>query len=171
MERQPSEFVTLFVRHQRRVYAYLLTVLGNSSDAEDVLQQTAVVLWTKFDEFEPGTDFAAWAIRTAYLTARNHLRGQSRSRVRFSQAMFEAAADHAAAHVKEADLVHDALDECLKHLPMADRDLIRCRYELDTSVQSIAQRLEQSIHAVYRSLARIHSSLLRCVTGKIMAGD
>ena len=169
MASNPSEFVQLFIRHERRVFAYLMTVLGNASDAEDVLQQTSVTLWSKFDEFEPGTDFAAWAIRTAYLTARNHLRSRSRSRVCFSQAMFDAVAAQAATQPSEPDAVHDALGDCLELLPAEDRDIIRQRYELDASVHSIAERLERSVHAVYRALARVHASLFRCVTKKLAA--
>jgi RNA polymerase sigma-70 factor (ECF subfamily) len=160
MAPDPGEFIQLFIRHERRVFAYLMTVLGNASDAEDVLQQTSAVLWAKFDEFAPGSDFAAWAIRTAYLTARNHLRAQSRSRVRFSQAMFEAAAARAAEKPAEADAVHEALGQCLERLPDADRDLIRHRYELDASAAAIAERLQQSVHA----------ALFHCVTQRIASG-
>lgn len=171
MAHDPGEFVGLFIRSERRVFAYLMTVLGHAGDAEDVLQQTCVILWSKFDEFEPGSDFAAWAIRTAYLTARNHLRGKSRSRVRFSQAMFEAAADQAAARSAQADAVHEALGDCLKRLPAEDQNIIRERYELDASVATIAERLARSVHAVYRSLARIHAALHRCVTSQLAAEE
>ena len=118
-----SAFEGLIRRHERRVFAYLVTVLGSAVEAEDVLQQTCVVLWTRFGEFTPGSDFAAWAVRTAYLTARNHLRAKARSRVRFSQAMFEAAAERAAAQQTEADAVHDALGMCLAKLPPDDREI------------------------------------------------
>jgi RNA polymerase sigma-70 factor, ECF subfamily len=167
MPPEPAEFVKFFIRHERRLFAYLLTVLGNAADAEDVLQQTAAVLWGKFAEFEPGSDFAAWGIRTAYLTARNHLRAQARSRVRFSQAMFEAAAERCAKELGEVDAIHEALGECLERLPAEDRELIQQRYELDASVQSIAERVGRSIHAVYRALARTHGALLRCVTNRL----
>jgi RNA polymerase sigma-70 factor, ECF subfamily len=167
MPPEPAEFVKLFIRHERRLYAYLLSILGNAADAEDVLQQTSVVLWGKFTEFEPGSDFAAWGIRTAYLTARNHLRTQARSRVRFSQAMFEAAAERCASQLGEVDAIHEALGECLNRLPADDRGLIQQRYELDASVQSIADRVGRSVHAVYRALARTHAALLRCVTSRL----
>ncbi|MEX2214833.1 MAG: sigma-70 family RNA polymerase sigma factor [Phycisphaeraceae bacterium] len=170
MAANPGEFVQLFIRHERRVFAYLMTVLGNAADAEDVLQQTCVVLWSKFDEFEAGSDFAAWAIRTAYLTARNHLRSKSRSRVCFSQAMFEAVAQQAATQPAQVDDVHDALGECLERLPAEDRDMIRQRYELDASVPSIADRLGRSVHVVYRALSRVHTDLFQCVTKRLAAG-
>ena len=36
--------------------------LGSADDAEEVLQQTATISWTKFDEFQSGTDFVRWAL-------------------------------------------------------------------------------------------------------------
>jgi RNA polymerase sigma-70 factor (ECF subfamily) len=162
-----GQFVTLFLRHQRRVYAYLITVLGHAADAEDVLQQTGLILWEKFDQFDPETDFAAWAIRTAYFTAKNHMRKQRRSRVCFSEPMFEAAAQRAAAAGGEADDVQEALGECLKKLPPRDRELIRRRYELDASVKALADQMQRSTHAIYRALRRVHGLLFDCVSSRM----
>jgi len=164
-----SEFVRLFVRHERRLFAYLLTLLGNAADAEDVLQQTSMILWEKFDTFVPESDFTAWGMKTAYFTAKNSLRKQGRSRVVFSQRMFEAVADRAAAGTAQVDAVHEALAECLDGLVEGDRQLIQQRYEWDVSVQSIARRLARSTHAVYRALSRIHAALFDCVSSRLAA--
>jgi RNA polymerase sigma-70 factor (ECF subfamily) len=170
-EHRAGEFEELYVRHERRVYAYLLTVLGNTADADDVLQQTGITLWKKFCEFPAGGDFLPWAIRTAYFTAKNYLRKHARSRVVFSQRMFEAVAEQAARQVSRPDNLHDALEECLRHLPEADRDLIRRRYEQELPVKHLAEGLDRSIHHVYRALARVHSSLFDCVSAKLATED
>lgn len=170
-----GEFVRLFVRHERRLYAYLLTVLGNPADAEDVLQQTSIVLWKKFEEFTDGDfadgDFTAWGIKTAYFTAKNHLRKQRRSHVLFSQQMVEAVAEHAAASNAEVNEVHEKLGDCLEKLPPRDRELIERRYELEASVQAIARHFGCSIHQIYRALSRIHESLFDCVSFGLTGKD
>ncbi|NLK41754.1 MAG: RNA polymerase subunit sigma-70, partial [Planctomycetes bacterium] len=51
------EFVQLFLMSQRRIYGYVMTLVPNVSDADDIVQETASVMWTKFGEYEPGTDF------------------------------------------------------------------------------------------------------------------
>lgn len=166
-----GEFVRLFVRHERHLYAYLLTVLGNPADAEDVLQQTSIVLWEKFEEFSADGDFMAWGIKTAYYTAKNFLRKNSRSRVTFSQPMFEAVAGRAASSGAEVNAVHEALETCLDGLPDADRELIQQRYEMEASVSSISESIGRSIHAVYRALSRIHVTLFDCVSSQLVAED
>ncbi|HPM80105.1 MAG TPA: sigma factor [Candidatus Anammoximicrobium sp.] len=55
----------LWVGRQSRVYAYIRALVFSGADAEDVLQEVAVVLWRKFDQFEPGTRFDQWAYRVA----------------------------------------------------------------------------------------------------------
>src|SRR5215218_100140 len=59
-------FLRLFLQNQRRLYAYILTLLPNRADADDVLQETSLVMWDKFDPADPPTDFLAWARRVAY---------------------------------------------------------------------------------------------------------
>ena len=46
-------FLPLFLKNERRLYAYILTLLPRRADADDVLQETSLVLWDKFDETEP----------------------------------------------------------------------------------------------------------------------
>ena len=59
--RRGEEFMALYSGHQRRLYLYVMTLLPASVDAEDVLQETNLVLWRKFDQYLPGTNFFAWA--------------------------------------------------------------------------------------------------------------
>jgi RNA polymerase sigma-70 factor, ECF subfamily len=60
-----DEFVELLQRSTGQILAYLNAILLNFNDAEDVFQESCVVLWQKFDEFESGTNFLAWALRIA----------------------------------------------------------------------------------------------------------
>src|SRR5207249_11545384 len=56
-------FLPLFLQNQRRLYAYILTLLPNRADADDVLQEASLVMWDKFDERAPPSDFTAWGCR------------------------------------------------------------------------------------------------------------
>jgi RNA polymerase sigma-70 factor, ECF subfamily len=58
---KPDEFVAIYTRHQRKLYRYVAALLTRSDDAEDVLQETARVLWQKFDEYQPEEPFLPWA--------------------------------------------------------------------------------------------------------------
>ncbi len=61
-----DEFTSQLVAVQRRLYAYILTILPNLADADDVLQDTNSVLLRKRKEYAAGTEFGAWACRVAY---------------------------------------------------------------------------------------------------------
>ena len=60
-----NEVVQQIARHQSRLRAFVRCLLVRSSDVDDLLQQVNVVLWEKADEFQPGTDFGAWASQIA----------------------------------------------------------------------------------------------------------
>ena len=60
-----EEFIKLFTRYQRRVFLFILSQVPSPVDAEEIHQETNVVVWNKFDQFELGTNFFAWACRIA----------------------------------------------------------------------------------------------------------
>src|ERR1039458_5788418 len=71
-----KELVALMTQHQRRIFSYIYTLVPNRYDAEDLLQETSVVICEKFDEFEPQTDFVAWACQIAYWRIRYLFRSE-----------------------------------------------------------------------------------------------
>src|SRR5436305_6726193 len=88
-------FLRLFLQNERRLYAYILTLLPNRADADDVLQEVSLVLWDKFDAEHPPDHFTAWGCRIAYFKILDFYKKRSRSRVVFSQAMLERVSDTA----------------------------------------------------------------------------
>src|ERR1700722_9964274 len=65
-----KRLMMLMTRHQRQIFSYHYTLVPNRSDAEDLLQETSLVICEKFHEFEDGTDFVAWACQIAYWRVR-----------------------------------------------------------------------------------------------------
>ena len=61
-----KQLVALLTQHQRRIFAYIYTLVPNRTDAEDILQETSLIICEKFHDFKPGTDFVAWACQIAY---------------------------------------------------------------------------------------------------------
>jgi RNA polymerase sigma-70 factor (ECF subfamily) len=171
--RQPSqltsvcrhdEFMRLFVHLQPRLYAYIRSLVPNRTDAEEVLQETGVVLWKKFDDFEPGSEFARWATRVARLQVLAFYKRRKRNVLHFSQSFVEAMADEAVALTHDASPYYEALEGCLAKLSPADRDLIRRRYECSSrTARQVAREQGRPETTVYNALARIRRNLLRCM--------
>jgi RNA polymerase sigma-70 factor (ECF subfamily) len=164
-----ERFLQLFVANERRIYAFILTLVPFWSDADDLLQETSAVLWRKLDEFHPGSDFVAWALQIARFEVLNYRRRQTRDRGLFSDQTTEALADQAAAWEGAGDDRRDALEMCLMKLNERDRELIRLRYEPGSTTQEVADRVGRSIKAVYKALNRIHEQLLLCIRKRLAA--
>lgn len=160
-------FLQLYRANERRVYGFILSLVPDWSEADDLMQETTMVMWSKFDTFEIGTDFAAWAICIARFQIMNHRKKKRNRRVQFSDDVLEALDGKAAAAAEEMDALRDALRTCLKKLSDRDRQLIRLRYEPDASTKSVAERVGRGIDAVYKALNRIHVQLLYCIRRRL----
>lgn len=168
----PREFIQLLMENERRIYAYIRTMLGNSADAEDVLQETSIVLWDKFDDFDQADgSFIAWSFKVAYYTAQNFRRKKGRSKVVFSDQVFNAVADKAAQMVDQLDQRHELLAVCIEKLSTQDRDLLRLRYDLNSSIEATAQKSGRTTSAIYKALSRMRAALYQCVNRAIEAQD
>ena len=168
-----KRFLRLFLRNERRLYAYILTLLPNRADADDVLQEASLVMWDKFDDENPPADFAAWGCRIAYFKVLDFAKKRQRSRVRFSQAMLERIAETAAeqAATLRLDERREALAYCLEKLSPRERGLLARRFTEGATVQSIAAGVGRSADSVYKALAKIRLALFDCVTRRLAAED
>src|SRR5438034_132940 len=130
MPEKGKAFLRLFVQNERRLYAYIITLLPNRNDADDVLQEASLVMWDKFDDHHPPDDFAAWGCRIAYFKVLDFCKKRQRSRVLFSQAMLERVAETAVeqAAALQLDERREALTGCLAKLNARDRDLLTRRF-------------------------------------------
>lgn len=171
-EQDPSHtelFMRLFIAHERRLRAFILTLAPNWSDAEDILQETSAVLWRKFDQFMPGTNFAAWALSIARYQVMDYRKRRMVRSAHFSQRMLDTLADQLITRQPEMDARHEALHHCLSKLEGKQRQLIRWRYEEGATTHTVAARINRTIDAVYKSLNKIHAALLECVRKQMAA--
>jgi RNA polymerase sigma-70 factor (ECF subfamily) len=84
-------FGRLVRRHQRRVYAATLHILGNHSDADDATQEAFVRAFRGLSSFDGRADFFTWLYRIAVNTALNTLRGGKRGAALAQRGGAEAA--------------------------------------------------------------------------------
>jgi RNA polymerase sigma-70 factor (ECF subfamily) len=164
-------FVQLLAQSQRRIFLFVMSMVPNWNEAEEIIQETNLLLWREFDHFQPGTNFAAWACQIALNQVLAWRKRQQRDRVRFSPAFLEAVAEEATA---EADWLEDrsrALAHCIEKLPERHRLLLRCRYNEGQTIDSIGRELGRSADAIYRTLSRIRHTLYKCVTESLAQGN
>jgi len=158
-----EEFVRFLGKYQQRVYSFILTLVPHWADADEILQETSTVLWRKFADFKPGSDFVHWANQVAYYEVLKFRRRQRRDALRFSDAFVEEVAAEAVNMTDVLQIQRDCLASCVKKLPDKDRTLIQMRYQEDASTKRVAEQLNRSVDSVYKSLSRVRRALLICV--------
>jgi RNA polymerase sigma-70 factor, ECF subfamily len=165
-QRVNDEFVRRFVRCQQDLYAYILSLVPNIADAQDVLQETAIALWAKADEYRLDEPFMPWAARFAWFQVRKFRMYQARRHRRVVALSDEAVAALAADRAAFDGVAVDrglTLQQCVERLAEDDRLLLRQRYDLRVSIREVAQDRGVEPGQLYKRLGRIRQALLDCV--------
>lgn len=164
-----SEFVQLFTRHQRRLFLHILAQVSHPVDAEEILQETNVIAWSKFHQFQLGTNFLAWVAQIATFEIMKYRSRRRRERLQFSEEFLDAIAEESIARADELEARRAALVHCIQKLRDKDRELIQQRYAPGESGKGLAETLGRPANSVYQSLGRIRRTLLECVERKLAA--
>ena len=74
-DRERSAFAAVYDRLAPRAYGFLLKLLGNRSDADDVLQETFLQVWNQAGRFDPSRASPdGWVLMIARSRAGDRLR-------------------------------------------------------------------------------------------------
>jgi RNA polymerase sigma-70 factor (ECF subfamily) len=161
---QIAEFEHHFTRCESDLEALVFTLLPHWPDVEDVVQRTRIVLWQKFTQFQPGSNFKAWALQVARFEVSNFRRTQRSDRLCFDDELVESLAEVRESMADELDRRRSVLDQCLRKLRASDRQIIRhCYGPNATTTKDAAGRLRRPVNTLYKALNRIRRTLLECV--------
>jgi RNA polymerase sigma-70 factor, ECF subfamily len=164
-----DQFMELLLRHQAQVFGYIFAAVRNFHDAEELYQETSLVLWRKFSDYQPGTDFARWACKTAKYKILHFQHDRRRSPIQFSGDVLAALAEVQASKNSESSQHHqEVLAECVNELPPADQQIVDLCYGGQDSIKAVAEKLERSPQTLYNSVSRIRRSLFDCIRLKLM---
>ncbi len=167
-ERQ-EEFVRLLNGTHAMLLRYVLSLVANRHDAEDVLQRASVVMWKRFGTFESGTDFVAWATTIAFYEVKNFQRVTGRSRLDFDDDLMQTLAAERAQHVLRWSPRMEALEVCVEKLDPAQRKLVEKIYTQGIDVGEVARQQGRAPQTIYNQLNFIRRALTECVERR-MAG-
>lgn len=169
-DRRHASFVELLSDSRRPLLGYLMSLLGRRHDAEDVLQRASITMWRRFETFEPGSDFLAWASTVAFYEAKNFLRVAGRSRLQFSDELLQTLAAERLADIATTPTRLASLHECLQKLEEPQRQLVQSVYFDDADVATLAASLGRAPQTVYNKLSIIRRRLADCVTQRMLEG-
>jgi RNA polymerase sigma-70 factor (ECF subfamily) len=159
-------FVRYFSKYEGNVRAFVASLLHDWSAVDEVVQAASLVMWRKFDQFDrsgPESGFLNWAFMIARFEVLKYRSRIARDRLVFSddvQQLLDAEAESVAATQSERE---HALQDCLKKLKPAQRELIEATYGSGVSIKDASNTLGRTPTALYEALARIRDSLQICI--------
>jgi len=163
-----EEFARLFAGNDRWLYGYLVALLGNAADAEEVFQDVCVVLWREYEVFDLKTDFRKWASVIAKHRVMQYRALKGRQALQLSDKAIRLIAEESVDKYSLLEERRLALHRCVKELPDPDRNLIAfCYGELDRSFKRAAEQLNMSVNTVYKALQRVRKALRACVERRV----
>ena len=162
-----EQFVRLFTRHEQDLRSFVRSLLPSWHDTDDVMQEVALAVWRKFDQFQPGTEFLRWAYVIARFEVLSYRRQRARDRLVFSEDLLTQLADEALVETEQREAERRALEPCLEQLAAGQRELIMAAYTSGVKITGVAERLGTTPGSLYMRLNRIRRRLLLCIEHRL----
>jgi RNA polymerase sigma-70 factor, ECF subfamily len=164
-------FSDLVTRHQSQLYAYIFALVRNREDAEDLFQSVCVVLWRRFESFQPNSSFFSWARQTAIFVLRNSFK-RKKPPACVNEELLDALAETTVdPRSDETDAYLAALRRCKDKLGDLDRQLLELRYAEGFNSRQIADQMGRPQQGVCNSLLRIRRWLFNCIQIEVAQQD
>ena len=182
VESSPSDFgreelfLQLFLGYERRIYAFIFALVPNWSDADDILQETSVVLVEQVRYVQAGFRFSGLGPERWRFQVLNYRKKQKSSLARLSNQCVEALADQMIVQREEASDQRGCSPTAWpSSSPRSRADPTALSARCDNAKRRPSGGA--SLKAVYKALNRIHMQLLLCVRrsledgGRVMSDD
>ena len=168
-----EEFSQLVAQYQSQLFGFIRAMVRRNEDAQDIHQQTLVILWRKFDTYQSGTNFLAWSFRVAEFEIRHFRRRPEAVDGELGDDVLTQLADamYQQAVRGEQDNRMQALEDCLAKLSSDDRSLIERVYVEDHRITEVAKQMGRLPQSVSNSLRRVRQSLFECIETSVARSE
>ena len=166
-----ESFLKLYRASEVCIFRYILALLPNYSAAEDIMQDTMLVMWRKYDQYKPGSSFVAWGMQIARFNVMKYNRKKRPGVVHFDIKAIENLSKYEKLTDSNEESYLEALEECTKKLDENSRKMISLRYVESMKVTDIALKTQKTLNSTYKVMSRIHHVLLNCIERKMAKGE
>ena len=166
----PDQYFLAVTAIQNKLHAYILSLLADPVAAQDVLQETNLVLIRKADDFRADAKFDSWAYSAARIQVLAHLRDRKRDRLVLDEAFAEKLAPEAESMAEHTEERIRLLGACVERLSDDHKAIVHKRYGKEMSIESIANDFGRTNSAVKQVLYRIRNLLAACVNERMKEG-
>ena len=158
-------FISLFEADRNRLYSYIFAFMADQASADDIFQETSIILWRDFQKFALGTDFSKWANGIAFNRIRSYRRKNKKNAIGFSEEMLESLATVKEKH-DDSDKRWDALQDCREKLSEQDKKIYEAFYVNNQRAQQMADESGRSIFGIRKSIHRLRKKIFDCIDRK-----
>jgi RNA polymerase sigma-70 factor (ECF subfamily) len=162
-----EQFTRLWTEAQPILAGYLSAVVPDFQEAEDLLQEVAVVLLRKFSEYDSERPFVGWAIGIAKFEVLMARRRHARNRIFYQEDLLERLGEAYEEMAPELEDRSRALHDCVRTLQGRASELVRLRYKEALTSDAIAVRASMAVVAVRVALSRARAALRDCIERKL----
>lgn len=159
---QHGAFEELIQRYKNKVYTLCYRIIGNASDAEDLMQEIFMRVFVALPSFEERAKFSTWLYRVTYNHCLNFLAKQRHSGARNEAYTRQTARDLS----RDSPEMSAVLEQALLRLDKEQRSLLIMKYIMDLEVREIAATLGISQSAVKMRLLRARDELRALYSGE-----
>jgi len=146
---------------------FIATLIRSRQDRDDVFQEVSLVLWEKFDQYDPSRPFGAWARGIAAKKMLQRRDKQGRLPTPFPPESVVAILNAFDRQDDQVGPEAEALRICIQNLPARSQKMLELRYAESLSVKQIAQQVSISTASAFKTLTRLRSSLLECIASRL----
>ena len=165
------DFVRQLVQSQNKIYAFILTLVPNWTEADDILQDTVEILWRKYRESKDLENFTTLGIGIAKNLVYTYYRKKKKQECFLEQDALESIASYSEEISTQSEDRVRILRKCLGKLSERDKELIRLRYEEGMKIKNVAEISNRSVAALYKALGRVHDAIMKCVKSGLLRED
>lgn len=166
-----EELAVYWAQHQPVISGYIGSLISNFQDADDVLQNVAVVTVKKFDEYDRNKPFVSWAIGIARNMVLKYYSEQKKSRVVLDhqaiQAVSQVYEKEFGSFSRQNEIAKNALERCMAQLKGRWKKILEMYYLREFSPARISQQLGITKNNVFVLLHRVRLALRNCVQDQL----
>jgi RNA polymerase sigma-70 factor (ECF subfamily) len=163
-----NAFLRLLGKHERELQLYVLAMVPNWSDADDIVQEVRIKLWNEFDRYDPDKSFGAWARTLAHYEILAARKKSRRLHAKLGDNVIELIV--AEASMRSADGGEDrqsALEYCLAKIDEVRRAILMRYYGGGETLADLAASVDKTPTATKQLVYRVRRTLAECIDRKL----
>jgi RNA polymerase sigma-70 factor (ECF subfamily) len=152
------------------IRAYIAGAVRPLPDREDLLQQVALTVARRFEEYDEQRSFLGWALWIAKSRVIDFYRSHGRQPQLLSEDLLDRFAETLLSRQADFSAKHEALEQCMEQLPDQSRSLLRLKYQDGLRIEHIASILRSTPGSVRVTLFRVREALAECIDRRLAVG-